>query len=88
MADYGVTAPFFIYCANEFNFECNIDRFANNFNTKTANFNSLVHCLGTCGVNAFNYHWRKDFKNWLFPPPAKIMETLTYLKQCGGRGYC
>ena len=84
--DYGVSDNFFLFCNKEFKVKCNIDRFANNFNTKTEKFNSLTYCLGTSGVDAFNYHWGKEFVNWLFPPPKQIMQTLMHLKQCNGEG--
>ena len=86
MDDYGVNQDFFMYCCEKFEFHCNFDRFANNLNTKTPKFNSVNNCLGTSGVDAFNYNWGFGVKNWLFPPPNLIMFTLNHLMMCKGMG--
>ena len=86
MDDYGVTQQFFEFCCEKFQFKCNFDRFANNLNAKTPNFNSLTSCVGSKGVDSFNYNWGQGFKNWLFPPPNRILATINHLKICGGQG--
>ena len=52
--DYEVTDDFFKEVANKFQIKFNLDRFANNVNTKTVLFNSLSFRLGTSGIVAFN----------------------------------
>lgn len=84
--DYGVTKEFFDYVQHVCNLHCNFDRFANNLNSKLPLFNSLSYCVGTSGVNSFNYDWGPPFVNWLFPPPNLIMKTVNKLRNCNGIG--
>ena len=69
-----------------FDINCNYDRFANNFNTRTVLFNSASFCVGTSGVDCFNYNWGLDSLNWLFPPPRLIIRAVNHLQQCKGVG--
>ena len=73
--DYGVTQIFFDQLKIKTGVVCNIDRFANNHNTKLLVFNSTSFCLGTSGVDAFNYDWAPPFVNWLFLPPRPYFEN-------------
>ena len=84
--DYGVTQIFFDQLKIKTGVVCNIDRFANNHNTKLLVFNSTSFCLGTSGVDAFNYDWAPPFVNWLFPPPDLILKTVNKLKLSKGIG--
>ena len=71
--DYSITDVFYnTICAD---FQCTplVDLFANNKNAKTSKFFSLTYCLGCLGVNAFNYDWRKNGFNWIFPAPRLIL---------------
>jgi hypothetical protein len=68
--DYSVQHWFFQLAMEVSGLVPNFDRFANNWNTKCANFNSLAYCVGSKGTNAFNYSWGGNAKNWLFPPPS------------------
>ena len=61
--DYSVMAEFFHQLQNKSGMFCNIDRFANNLNTKCPLFNSSS--MGSCGVDAFKYDWGKPYVNWL-----------------------
>ena len=80
LEDYSVTDKFYLDCLDLAGIKCNIDRFANNLNTKLKIFNSSSFCIGTSGVDAFNYHWGKPFINWLFPPPRLILKAVNKLK--------
>ena len=84
--DYGVTKEFFEYVQKVCKLTCNIDRFANNINAKLPLFNSTSYCIGTSGVNCFNYDWGLPFVNWLFPPPKMVMKTVNKLRNCHGVG--
>ena len=77
--DYSVTDSFFQLASNLSKLNCNIDRFANNLNTKLSVFNSASFCVGTSGVDAFKYSWSKPFVNWLFPPPHLVLRTMNKL---------
>ena len=65
---------------------CNFDRFANNLNSKCVYFNSPYVCIGTNGVDSFNYNWGPDSINWLFPPPRLVIRAVQHLKACKGEG--
>ena len=54
--DYGVTNEFYKYSCSIQKLESNFDRFANNYNAKTALFNSISFCVVTQGINSFNYN--------------------------------
>ena len=84
--DYGVTDEFFEKANLSCGIFCNFDRFANNWNTKTALFNSSSFCVGTSGVDCFNYPWGHGSINWLFPPPRLILKTINHLKLSRGTG--
>lgn len=84
--DYTVNQIFFDLVCKESGFNCNIDRFADNLNTKLPLFNSNSYCLGTSGVDCFSYCWGPPYINWLFPPPRLIMKAVNYLKLCKGKG--
>ena len=84
--DYECTLTFFNYVQTEFDIKCNVDRFANNLNTKCLVFNSLVQCLGTSGIDCFKYNWGKPYINWLFPPPRLVSKTIFHLMASHGEG--
>lgn len=84
--DYSVTQKFFNFICEESGITCNVDRFADNLNTKLKIFNSSSFCLGTSGVDCFLYDWAPPFINWLFPPPRLIMRAVNHLKLCKGKG--
>jgi hypothetical protein len=72
--DYSVQDYFYQYVLPITGFVPNFDRFANNWNAKCPQFNSLAYCVGSSGINAFNYSWGGLAKNWLFPPPRLIIK--------------
>ena len=84
--DYKVSDSFYDEVSLLFDINCNYDRFANNFNTRTVLFNSASFCVGTSGVDCFNYNWGLDSLNWLFPPPRLIIRAVNHLQQCKGVG--
>ena len=84
--DYGVSEKFFFEVCQLTGVMCNFDRFANNWNTKTAMFNSASFCVGTSGVDAFSYSWGLDSINWLFPPPRLIVQAINHLQLSQGVG--
>jgi hypothetical protein len=83
--DYTVQKWFFELATQISGFVPNFDRFANNWNTMCANFNSLTYCVGTKGVDAFAYSWGGNSKNWLFPPPRLIMQAVLHLEKSFGQ---
>ncbi len=84
--DYSVQEHFYQYLQQITGFVPNFDRFANNWNAKCPQFNSLSYCVGSNGVNAFNYSWGGQAKNWLFPPPRLIIPTVLHLQKSLGCG--
>jgi RNase H-like domain found in reverse transcriptase len=84
--DYAITDQFFHFMQQTTGFVPNIDRFANNWNAKCELFNSASFCIGTSGVDAFQYSWGPPTKNWIFPPPRLLARALLYLEQCKGEG--
>ena len=57
LEDYGVTEQFYSEISEAFGIKCNFDRFANSMNSKCLYFNSASICVGTNGVDSFNYNW-------------------------------
>ena len=51
------------------------DRFACNYNTKCASFNSRHWCPGTSGIDAFAHIWVGE-NNWLVPPHRLISRCV------------
>ena len=51
------------------------DRFACDYNTKCASFNSRYWCPGTSGIDAFAHTWVGE-NNWLVPPPRLISHCV------------
>ena len=51
------------------------DRFACDYNTKCASFNSRHWCPGTSGIDAFAHSWIGE-NNWLVPPPRLISRCV------------
>ena len=86
LEDYSVSEEFFNMAQSVSGVKCNIDRFANNFNCKLSVFNSSSFCIGTSGVDCFNYMWSPPFVNWLFLPPSLILRTINKLKFDKGIG--
>lgn len=84
--DYSVTNEFFGLVEKDFNIKFNFDRFADNFNTKSLYFNSKTYCLGSMGVDCFNYEWSKPSINWIFPPPSLLIKSLNHLRESKGVG--
>jgi hypothetical protein len=84
--DYTVQNDFYQLAIQISGFTPNFDRFANNWNTKCPHFNSVAYCVGSKGVNAFNYTWGGKARNWLFPPPRLIIPTVLHLKKSKGTG--
>ena len=63
-----------------------IDRFADNTNRKTKNFNSKFYCPDSMGVIAFTFNWSGHF-NWLCPPISLIGEVIIiHMRLCKARG--
>ena len=86
LEDYSVSCTFFSMIENMSGLKCTFDRFANNLNTKTIMFNSSSFCVGTAGVDAFNYDWGGKEINWIFPPPRLIVESVLHMKKCKAIG--
>jgi hypothetical protein len=84
--DYTVEEEFFKFAIQITGYVPNFDRFANNWNSKCTQFNSLSYCVGSGGVDAFNYSWAGKAKNWLFPPPRLIIPAILHLEKCKGTG--
>jgi hypothetical protein len=85
--DYSVQDHFYQYVQEISGFDPNFDRLANNWNAKCSQFNSLAFsCVGSNGVNAFNYPWGGQVKNWLFPPPRLIIPTILHLQKSFATG--
>jgi hypothetical protein len=84
--DYSVCDSFFKIITEKIRIKPNIDRFADNFNCKVKNFNSKYFCLGSAGVDAFNYDWGKPHVNWIFPPPRLLIKCLNHLESSKGFG--
>ena len=61
------------------------DRFADDKNAKTVNFNSKYLCPGTSGVDAFTEQWRGE-NNWLCPPVSLITATFRHMRTCHASG--
>jgi hypothetical protein len=59
-----------------------VDLFANDANAKTNKFFSLTYCLGTLGVDAFNYDWSIRGLNWIFTPPRLLVRAIHHLENC------
>jgi hypothetical protein len=84
--DYSVEDEFYQYVIQITGYVPNFDRFANNWNAKCRQFNSVTYCVGSGGVDAFNYSWGGTAKNWLFPPPRLIIPAILHLLKCKGNG--
>ena len=84
--DYSVSKEFFALSTADAKYCPSIDRFADNYNTKLANFNSKTFCIGSNGVDAFNYNWGLPHINWIFPPPRLLMRCLSHLRTSKGIG--
>ena len=81
--DYMVSDEFFNEACNQIGINCEYDRFANNFNSKTGLFNSASYCIGSSGLDSFNFDC-KGYTNWLCPPPRLVLKALNCLKICKG----
>ena len=55
-----------------------IDRFADNYNTQVARFNSRFACPGTEAVDAFTVHWGCGENNWWCPPPGLVARVVRH----------
>jgi hypothetical protein len=84
--DFSVTEQFYQLVLQMSGYVPNVDRFANNWNAKCVHFNSPTYCVGSSGVDAFNYHWGQPTLNWLFPPIRLIARTIMHLERCNGSG--
>ena len=84
--DYSVNDLFLSKVLDDIEYIPTIDRFADNYNAKFPVFNSKTFCIGSTGVNAFNYDWGPDHINWIFPPPRLLMKSLNQLKYSKGIG--
>ena len=62
-----------------------IDRFAADYNSHLARFNSRFWSPGTEAVDAFSQDWSSD-NNWLCPPVFLIPRTIHKLRHCNARG--
>ena len=62
-----------------------VDRFACNYNTKLARFNSRFYQPGTEAVDAFTQDWKYE-NNWLVPPVSLIVRAVNHLKLCKAEG--
>ena len=81
-----ITDSFFDLFQSDFDIVITVDRFADNFNTKVSNFNSKYYCIGTAGVDCFNYDWGVPNMNWIFPPPRLLMKSINHLLKSRGVG--
>ena len=62
-----------------------VDRFATDYNTHCARFNSRWWCKGTEQVDSFKCNWTGE-NNWLVPPPRLICSTLSKMKSDSASG--
>ena len=62
-----------------------IDRFADEENTKLSRFNSKFYCPGTENVNAFSTPWR-GWNNFLVPPVAKVPRVIHHMEASRAKG--
>ena len=62
-----------------------IDRFATNYSTKCAIFNSKFCCPGTAGIDSLKQSWIDEL-NWVVPPPSFICNTIQKIRteRCKG----
>jgi len=84
--DYSVEESFYNLATQISKYTPNFDRFANNWNSKCQQFNSVTYCVGSGGVDAFNYTWGGKARNWLFPPVRLIIPTVLHLEKSKGNG--
>ena len=82
--NFGIDYKTFYYIQRSFGM-CNIDRFADDKNTKLKRFNSKYFCPNTEAVNAFTCNWEGDF-NWLCPPINLIGDTIKHAALCKAKG--
>ena len=75
LEDYSVNDDFFFKVCRLIDVKCDFDRFASNYNAKLEKSNSSSFCVGTSGVDCFNYNWGENV-NWLFPPPRLITKSF------------
>ena len=61
------------------------DRFADDLNTKTKQFNSKHFCLQSYGVNAFTFDWSRE-NNWICPPVSLIGSCIRHMRICKCEG--
>jgi hypothetical protein len=64
--DYSVEEMFYKLAVQISGCTPNFDRSANNWNSKCKQFNSVTYCVGSSGVNAFNYPWGGKAKTGYF----------------------
>ncbi len=82
--DHAVKLEYFEICQSRFGFY-SFDRFANQFNAKTQNFNSRFFQPSSSGVDAFAFDW-SGHKNWLCPPVNLIAQTIIHVQECCAEG--
>ena len=83
--DWSIDNETFAYVCQQFGHP-SFDRFADDLNRKTAQFNSRHHCPGSSGVNAFAQNWSDSPLNWLCPPIKLIPATLRHARLCSAKG--
>ena len=81
---WGVDMQSFDYIQEKFG-PFDIDRFADNKNTKLVNFNSKYYCPGSMHVNTFTANWHGK-NNWLCPPVKNIPAVIRHLQCCKAMG--
>ena len=82
--DFGIDYKTFYYVQRVLG-RCNIDRFADDKNTKVKRFNSKYFCPNSEAVNSFTCNWQGDF-NWLCPPINMIRDTIKHASLCKAKG--
>ena len=76
--DWGISVDYFQYLDNLWG-PHTVDRFADNYNTKTVRFNSKYCCVNSECVDAFSVSWA-DENNWLVPPVGVIVQVVKHIR--------
>ena len=63
-----------------------VDRFACNYNTELARFNSGFYQPGAEAVDAYIQDWKYETDNWLVPAVSLIVRVINHLKLCKAEG--
>lgn len=76
--DWGVSDTFFAFLESLWG-PHSVDRFADNFNSKSHRFNSKYWCVNTEQVDAFSVSWQ-DENNWVVPPIPLVVQAIKHIR--------